>query len=147
MQTSESCRNFAASISDTTPELTLQNVSGGELKLDDYYDEYSTPSHRNKGSAGTLWRASNIQRSEERVPVARLHQRNREHVLQGDTSLEQVGGVLRLGAGVHTYLPERHQAVLLRRTEGEPHRTEILGWLQLPHLQRAVCQGAEHPDA
>ena len=29
LQTSKSCCNFAASISETTPELTLQNVSGG----------------------------------------------------------------------------------------------------------------------
>lgn len=115
--------------------------------MDDYYDEHSTPNHRNQGSAGTLWRASDLQRSEEGISVARIHQRSREHVLQGDSSLEQTDGVLRPGAGVRLYLPEWHQAVLLRRTKGKPHRTEVLGWLRLPHFQRAVCQGTEHFDA
>ena len=35
LQASKSCRNFAASISETTSELTLQYISGGGLKLDD----------------------------------------------------------------------------------------------------------------
>lgn len=33
------------------------------------------------------------------------------------------------------------------RAEGKPHRSEVLGWLRLSHLQRAVRQRAEHPDA
>ena len=35
----------------------------------------------------------------------------------------------------------------MERTEGEHHRTEVLGRLQLEMLQRAHSQGREHPHA
>lgn len=94
-------------------EIDAANALWWELNSDNDYDEYSTPNHRNKGSSCSLWRAGDIQCSKERVPFAGIHQRSREHVLQGYPSVEQVGGLLRPWTRLSAHFPEWHQVVLL----------------------------------